>query len=145
MKLLQITEARWVEITGGYNPAKGQRRPERHHDTAPGTWWHGTSTSRLDRILENGLMSPSGTHVTMSRSLARFSALRAASRFGGKPIVLKLSLDNIDDTLTGTAENSVFLKPVPSEAIMIDRGFKFAKDTLYNFKKMRSDQGYTDR
>lgn len=145
MKLLQITEARWVEITGGYNPAKGQHRPERHHDTAPGTWWHGTSTSRLDRILENSLMSPSGTHVTLSRSLARFSALRAASRFGGKPIVLKISLDNIDDTLIGTAKDSVFLKPVPPSAIVIDRGFKFKEDALDDFKRERISQGFNDR
>lgn len=144
MKLTSISEAKWIEITGGHNPTKGEARPERHHKSAPDIWWHGTSTNKLPEIQENGLGIGRGPHITRERNLARFSALRAAARFGGEPIVLQITTKRLDDTITGTTMDSSSRNPIPSQFISIDKSFSFADGATENFKAERIGYGIYD-
>lgn len=138
-----INEARWSEIIGGKHPDM-EDHPRRNHDKAPDVWWHGTSTARLPGIMANGLGGSHGVCLTLKRDLAKFSALRAASRFGGDPVVLEVRTAELDDTLSGTATDSSTTKPIPPKFIKIATRIKFSTNAVDEFKAKRKSQGLND-
>jgi hypothetical protein len=118
----RLNEAIWNQITGGAPP--GGAHPFKILK-APNIWFHGTSDIFHDLIFNKGLIpkiihanakTPS-LHLTQDRKLALFSARRAAQRFGGNPMVLAISLDNLDIELTGTKIDSYTSSIIPISAL----------------------------
>jgi hypothetical protein len=112
--------ATWTEITGGCPP--GGTFPARISQM-PKHWWHGTCSTNLPSIEQNGLMPAPGCylHLTLDRDLARFSARRAAQRWGGDPIVLQIDTTGLDLTLIGVKSDSATSDIIPYPAIKASR------------------------
>lgn len=116
-----LFEAKWMKITGGViNPKRMEDYPHEILE-APDIWWHGTTDKFIEEIKRNGLNPP---YLTQRRDLANFSARRAAKRFGGNPIVLIISTENLDITLIGTKLDSKTESTIPPEAIIKVRQLK---------------------
>ncbi len=115
-----LAEARWVRVLGGADSTEPDYvYPWSHsHEIieAPDQWFHGTTDARLEAIRANGLNN-SKNYLTRQRSLAAFSANRAAKRFGGNPIILTISLGNLDIEIAGTGTDSATTSPIPPSAI----------------------------
>ena len=122
MRLSALSEATWIKVIGGANSnAPGYSWPLSHpHEVlvAPGLWLHGTSDRFLDSIMDNGLRPANNLHLTQSRKLAVFSARRAVERFGGGPVILTVSVADLDLTLVGTSVDSSTVAVIPSRAIV---------------------------
>ncbi len=146
MKLNNITEARWIKVTGGANSlAPNYTYPWSHpHEihTEPMLWFHGTSDVYLDSIKSNGLnnllspedmrtrvhnapwLSPqdirwrvSQQHMTQEIELAETISRRCAAKTGGRPIIVVIDSSKLTTDLYGTETDSKTETVVP-EAIV---------------------------
>lgn len=127
MRLKDITENRWVQITGGANSLRpGYEYPWSHphqiHEPIPTGWMHGTTDLLADSIMAQGLHPAPGkkNHVTKSRKLALHIARRMAENHGGRPIILHVDFSGTKIDLHGSTLDSHTRDIIPPSAITIE-------------------------
>lgn len=134
MRLCNIYEGRWIEVTGGANSlVPGYSYPWSHphviHDNVR-VWYHGTSDIYIDSIKSvglNNLLASNDTrtrrgddsvqHLTGELKLAKGIARNKAARVGGRPVIVIVDGSKLPSDMYGTITDSM-VDSVPVGAIV---------------------------
>ena len=156
MKLSNINENKWINVTGGANgndPDYVYPYSHPHNvEEAGAGWYHGTTDAFLDSILKHGLdaygrgvnreshglgnpaprrgrMSGNpANHFTKSIGMARSIARNMTKIYGGNPIILEFDFTGTDIVLIGPKSDSSTEAVIPASVIVKVRKTRKLRD-----------------
>lgn len=150
MKLSNINENKWINITGGANSNDPDyvypySLPHNVEEAGAG-WYHGTTDAFMDSILKHGLdaygrgvnreshglgnpvRGNPANHFTKIIATARNIARNMAQIYGGNPIILEFDFTGTDIVLIGSKTDASTEAVIPASAIIKVRKTRKLRD-----------------